>query len=52
MINNKLSKTSEMCVNYQSEKIVIFISIFSLVIGIDVRQISCIFNNERIFSAI
>ena len=40
-----------LCVTFQSKKVLIFISICSLIIGTDVRQRSCIFDNEIVFSA-
>ena len=39
-------------VKFQSEKVVIFISICSLIMWTDVRERSCIFNSEIVFIAI
>ena len=39
-------------VNFQSEKVVIFISICSFVMWTDLRKSVCIFNNEIVFIAI
>ena len=39
-------------VSLQSEKVVIYISICSLIMWTDVRERSCIFNNEIVFIAI
>ena len=39
-------------VKFQSERVVIFISIFSLMMGTDVHERSCIFNNKIAFIAI
>ena len=39
-------------INFQSEKVVIYISICSLIMWTDVPERSCIFNNEIVFIAI
>ena len=41
-----------LCLKFKSEHFVLLISICSLIIGIDVRQRSCIFNNEIVFTTI
>ena len=38
--------------NFQSEKVVIYISICSLIMVTDVPERSCIFNNKIVFIAI
>ena len=40
-----------LCINFQSEKVVIFIGISSLIMWTDVRERSCTFNNEIVFIA-
>ena len=39
-----------LCVNFQSEKVEIYISICSLTMWTDVRERSCIFNNEIVIA--
>ena len=41
-----------LCVKFQSQKVLIYISICSLWMWTDACKTSCIFNNERVFSAI